>query len=288
MTLDELLAIRGKQALSVEGDKIGTVDEIYADVATGEPEWVSIGAGLFGMKHVLVPVSGLKKENGNVRLDYAREQIKNAPDTGGDEISIDAERRLAEYYGLTYSFSSSPTGMAETPSQPAGGGTPYTEEQSVGRSGNAGDGGYTHTGLRRWQPPIMGSSLGAGTLAGQGVLPSSDPRMRDCIQACLDCYRSCTETVSYCLQTGGRHADYRHISLLLDCAEICRTSADFMLRGSELHPSICGVCSEVCGRCDQSCRQLGDDRQMQACADTCRRCADSCRQMAGMTSGGRI
>ena len=31
----------------------------------------------------------------------------------------------------------------------------------------------------------------------------------------------------------------RMVRLLLDCAEICRTSADFMIRGSELHPHIC-------------------------------------------------
>jgi MinD superfamily P-loop ATPase len=87
-------------------------------------------------------------------------------------------------------------------------------------------------------------------------------------------------TVTYCLQKGGNHAEQSHIRLLLDCAEICETSANFMLRTSELHARTCGVCAEVCERCAQDCDRMGDDAQMKACADMCRRCAESCRQMA--------
>ena len=104
--------------------------------------------------------------------------------------------------------------------------------------------------------------------------------MKECIQRCLDCYRTCVETATYCLQQGGRHAEARHMRVLLDCAELCRTSADFMLRGSEFHGRICGVCAEVCERCAQECERFGDDAQMRACAEACRRCAEACRRMA--------
>jgi hypothetical protein len=104
--------------------------------------------------------------------------------------------------------------------------------------------------------------------------------MQRCIQACLDCHRICLETVTHCLQMGGKHADPAHIRLLLDCAEICQTSANFMLRGSDLHGRTCAVCAEVCERCAQDCAQF-DDAQMKACAEACRRCAESCRRMAG-------
>jgi hypothetical protein len=109
-------------------------------------------------------------------------------------------------------------------------------------------------------------------------------QMRDCIQACRDCAETCLETVRYCLEQGGRHAEASHIALLLDCAQICQTSADFMTRGSALHQRICAACAEVCERCAESCEAFGDDQQMRACAEACRRCADSCRQMAGMTA----
>jgi hypothetical protein len=104
--------------------------------------------------------------------------------------------------------------------------------------------------------------------------------MRQCIENCTECHNVCVETVDHCLRLGGPHAEADHIRLLLDCAQICATSADFMLRGSDLHPRVCGVCAEACDRCAESCEQLGDDTQMRHCAEVCRRCAESCRRMA--------
>lgn len=104
--------------------------------------------------------------------------------------------------------------------------------------------------------------------------------MEACIEACRDCARTCTETVRYCLDMGGQHAEARHIALLLDCAQICQASADFMLRGSDLSGRICATCAEVCERCAESCEQFGDDEMMRACAAACRRCAESCRRMS--------
>jgi hypothetical protein len=68
---------------------------------------------------------------------------------------------------------------------------------------------------------------------------------------------------------------------MADCAQICRTSADFMIRGSDLHPLTCGVCAEVCQRCADDCEQMpGADATMKRCAQVCRDCAESCRQMS--------
>src|SRR6266487_600883 len=108
--------------------------------------------------------------------------------------------------------------------------------------------------------------------------------MQQCIQNCTECHRTCVETTAYCLQHGGKHVEADHIKSLLDCAQLCATSADFMVRGSALHPQVCGVCADACTRCAESCEQFGDDAQMKSCAEVCRRCAESCRQMASMGS----
>ncbi len=105
--------------------------------------------------------------------------------------------------------------------------------------------------------------------------------MQQCITDGLNCNSVCLETLTYCLQKGGKHADATHVQLLLDCSEVCQTSANFMLRDSQLHGLLCGVCAEVCDRCATSCEQLGDDAQMKACAEACRRAALSCRKMSG-------
>jgi hypothetical protein len=107
--------------------------------------------------------------------------------------------------------------------------------------------------------------------------------MRKCIENCSNCHNICLETVQHCLIMGGKHAEASHIRLLLDCAQICATSADFMLRGSEFHARTCGVCAEVCERCAEDCERLaGDDELMLRCAGMCRQCAESCRAMAEM------
>ncbi len=105
--------------------------------------------------------------------------------------------------------------------------------------------------------------------------------MQACIDECQQCHATCLKTIEHCLQKGGRHAEPDHIRLLADCAQICATSADFMLRGSPLHARTCGVCAEACEQCAQDCERMGDDQSMQQCAEACRRCAESCRQMAG-------
>jgi hypothetical protein len=97
---------------------------------------------------------------------------------------------------------------------------------------------------------------------------------RQCIDISAECANTCAQTIAYCLQQGGRHAEPSHIKLLLDCAEICRTCADFTARDSDFTSRICGFCAEVCQRCADDCASFSGDAQMQACADICRRCAE--------------
>jgi len=106
--------------------------------------------------------------------------------------------------------------------------------------------------------------------------------LQQCIDACTECGQVCTETVAYCLEQGGEHASRDHVRLLLDCAEICQTSANYMSRRSDLHAETCAVCADVCERCASQCESF-DDEQMRHCAEVCQRCAESCRQMAGGT-----
>lgn len=119
-------------------------------------------------------------------------------------------------------------------------------------------------------------------MAQATIISSKDPKVKKCIDDCVACANSCLETMSHCLHMGGSHADPAHITLLVNCAEVCRASGDFMLTGSEFSSEMCELCAPVCDRCASSCEQFSDDRQMMACAELCRTCADSCRQMASM------
>lgn len=109
--------------------------------------------------------------------------------------------------------------------------------------------------------------------------------MRRCAEQCRECHEVCVETIHHCLEQGGRHVEAGHVRLLLDCAQICDTSGDFLLRGSDLHTETCRACAEVCTRCAESCERVGGDDVMKRCAEICRRCAESCRQMASVAAG---
>jgi hypothetical protein len=114
-----------------------------------------------------------------------------------------------------------------------------------------------------------------------------DPQeIERCIDNCQECHEICLRTVTHCLQKGGRHAEASHIRLLLDCAEICETSANFMIRGSDLHAFTCGACAEACRRCAEDCERMADDDMMRRCAEVCRRCAQSCSHMAEHAMAG--
>lgn len=104
--------------------------------------------------------------------------------------------------------------------------------------------------------------------------------MQECIDNCTRCHAVCVEMIAYCLQKGGKHAEPSRIRLLQDCAQICATSADFMLRNSDLHQLTCAACADVCERCAEDCERMADDDMMKQCAEECRRCAESCRRMA--------
>jgi hypothetical protein len=109
----------------------------------------------------------------------------------------------------------------------------------------------------------------------------SDDEMKKCIQLCRDCHAMCTQTISHCLKLGGRHAAPDHIRLMEDCAQMCATAADYMLRESPFHDRICRLCSDLCKQCGKDCEQVaGDDQMVKQCLEMCRKCADSCEHMA--------
>ena len=103
------------------------------------------------------------------------------------------------------------------------------------------------------------------------------PGLEDCIEACQRCQQVCLETaMTQCLEQGGKHVEAEHFRLMLNCADLCHTAANFMLSRSMQHAAVCAVCADVCTACADSCEQIGD---MDECARVCRDCAQRCQAM---------
>jgi len=109
---------------------------------------------------------------------------------------------------------------------------------------------------------------------------SSPSDIHRAILECETCHDVCVQTIAHCLRKGDKYAEPGHITTLLDCVDMCVTSAAFMLRESHRHRRTCEICAEVCDACAKSCATFPNDDEMRRCEAECHRCAASCRRMA--------
>ena len=113
MTIDQL---DGRPVLGTDGQKLGTVADIYFDKDTRRPEWALVSTGLFGAKHSFVPITGASRTGDGLAVPYTKDQVKDAPRIDDDgELSEDQEAVLSRHYGLAYSEARSDTGGSGGP-----------------------------------------------------------------------------------------------------------------------------------------------------------------------------
>jgi uncharacterized protein (TIGR02271 family) len=94
---------RGREVVGSDGEKIGTLEEVYVDQQTGEPEWATVMTGFFGMKQSFIPLNDAEPARGKVVVPYSKDQVKGAPSVDPDgELSQDEEEQLYSHYGAEY------------------------------------------------------------------------------------------------------------------------------------------------------------------------------------------
>jgi uncharacterized protein (TIGR02271 family) len=112
--IGELQNWRDRDLIDRDGDKIGTIADIYLDQETGRPEWLAVKTGLFGSRVSFVPTAEARPEDDQVRVPYEKSHVKDSPNVEADgALSQEEERRLYEHYGLDYSERRSDSGLAE-------------------------------------------------------------------------------------------------------------------------------------------------------------------------------
>jgi uncharacterized protein (TIGR02271 family) len=114
ITLNDPDTLRGATVRDRDGEKIGTVDELYFDDVTDKPEWLTVKTGLFGMKTTFVPVEGAQPEGDELRVPYEKDRVKDAPSIDPDhELSQQEESELYSFYGIAYGEQRSESGLPE-------------------------------------------------------------------------------------------------------------------------------------------------------------------------------
>jgi uncharacterized protein (TIGR02271 family) len=106
---------RGREIVDADGDKVGTLEELFRDEDTEQPEWAVVRTGLFGTKLSFVPIQNAEPAGEQVRVPFTKDQVKDAPriDDSDRRLSQQEEADLYSHYGMSYGERRSDSGLPE-------------------------------------------------------------------------------------------------------------------------------------------------------------------------------
>jgi hypothetical protein len=109
------IVVNGGIVVTSDGATIGSVEQIFLSEESGEPAFVTVRTGLFGMSESFVPLAGASIDGSRIHVAFAKDLIRNGPRIESDRgaITTDEESELYRYYDT---------------------GTPSAFEQSAGSS----------------------------------------------------------------------------------------------------------------------------------------------------------
>ena len=89
----------GKNALDPDGNKIGSIGQVYVDDQTGQPDWITVNTGLFGAKESFAPLSGSTLTEDGVMLPFDKDVVKGSPEIkDAAHLDEDEQDALYSYY----------------------------------------------------------------------------------------------------------------------------------------------------------------------------------------------
>ena len=101
ITEQDLSTVIGSTAIDSDGDKIGSVSEVYLDDQSGRPEWATVKTGLFGSKETFIPLADAQLSGDSLRFPYDKAKVKDAPKIEAEgHLSPAEETELYRYYGI--------------------------------------------------------------------------------------------------------------------------------------------------------------------------------------------
>ena len=97
----QTLTSGGGNVIDSNGDKIGSIGQVFLDDSTDRPEWVTVNTGLFGMSESFVPLRDSELSGKDIRVPYTKDKVKDAPRISDSEGHLDEseEAKLYAYYG---------------------------------------------------------------------------------------------------------------------------------------------------------------------------------------------
>src|SRR5215218_7814986 len=123
--------LTGRTVVDPDGDKIGTVFDVYVDNDTDQPEWLAVTTGLFGTKVSFVPLADAYFVGDDLAVPYAKSVVKDAPNAEADgHLTPDEETALYRHYGRSGTETATRRGQVADVGRTTGGDTtgPETDD----------------------------------------------------------------------------------------------------------------------------------------------------------------
>jgi len=100
MDIDTVLGWRGRTVRDRDGEKIGTLGDVYLDGDTDRPAYAGVLTGLFRRNESIVPLRGIREEDGDLVVPYERDLVTAAPSLEPDAaLTAEQEETLFAHYG---------------------------------------------------------------------------------------------------------------------------------------------------------------------------------------------
>jgi uncharacterized protein (TIGR02271 family) len=192
--IDRLLS-QGANVLSGDGEKIGSIGQVFVDNEAGQPSWVTVRTGLFGMSESFVPLEGARLEGNDIVVPYNKNQVKDAPRIDADRPLEPAEEdRLYQHYrmdsGRTYTDAD--TADAASATRQDASGTERAETRDA--TGTAGYGTATPTTDAATPPTTRQDTTGTDRAQTRDATDTNRAQTRDATDTNRAQTRDATDT----------------------------------------------------------------------------------------------
>jgi sporulation protein YlmC with PRC-barrel domain len=150
--LPSLSRLRGMTLSNIEGEKIGTVRDVYLDANAAVVRYLAVSTGWLSRGTHVVPIDDVAYIDGDdeshVVAPYTADQVRNAPSLDGDaELTYEREQAIYDYYDRTGYWDERRAAVRARQTPPAP--TPRIAEAEVADAISRGD-DPTGVRVKRW------------------------------------------------------------------------------------------------------------------------------------------
>jgi hypothetical protein len=169
---------QGRMLVDRSGQTVGSIETIYLDKATEQPEWALLEASTARSGPTFVPLVSASEEGDSVRVPFDKTLVERTPSVpAGRELSKDQEEELYRHYGVPYSRAESPSGLPAAELLPASepplsAGTRITDPR-VGAAAAA----ALAVAARVWRREAIGRQISTA-ISRLGTIPGTFSRRR--------------------------------------------------------------------------------------------------------------